>query len=52
MCMILSHLWLQLIYDFKDGEGSIGLVALYPENISKADKTKFKKIGVKIPAIT
>ena len=42
----------QLIYDFKDGEASLGLISLHPEKLLEKDKMKFKKIGVKIPSMT
>jgi len=40
-----------LIYDFKDGGGSLGLISLHPDAIPKEDKSKFEKIGVEIPSI-
>lgn len=40
----------QLIYDFKDGGGSLGLISLHPEKLSEEDKQKFLKIGVSIPS--
>lgn len=42
---------LQLIYDFKDGGGTFGLLSLHPEEIVSEDKEKFKKIGVDIPSM-
>lgn len=41
----------QLIYDFKDGGGSFGLMSLHPDQIPKEDKERFKKIGVEIPSM-
>ena len=41
----------QLIYDFKDGGGSLGLISLHPDQLSEEDKLKFKKIGVNIPSM-
>lgn len=41
----------QLIYDFKDGGGSFGLISLHPEKLSEQDRMKFKKIGVEIPSM-
>jgi len=42
---------LQLIYDFKDGGGSLGLISFLPDEISEEDKFKFLKIGVEIPSM-
>ena len=39
----------QLIYDFKDGGGTFGLMSLHPDEILPEDKEKFRKIGVQIP---
>ena len=39
----------QLIYDFTDGGGSIGLISLFPEDLPKEDISKFTKIGVQVP---
>ena len=41
----------QLVYDFKDGGGSLGLISLHPDKLLDQDKMKFKKIGVKIPSM-
>lgn len=41
----------QLIYDFRDGGGSFGLLSLRPEHLPDKDKTKFERIGVKIPSM-
>ena len=41
----------QLIYDFKDGEGSLGLISLHPDQLPEEEMMKFKKIGVKIPSM-
>ena len=52
-CSLYTHthpLLLQLIYDFKDGGASLGLISLHPEKLSEEDKMKLKKIGVKIPS--
>ena len=43
---------MQLIYDFKDGGASLGLITLHPEKLPEADKAKFSRIGVKIPSMT
>lgn len=43
---------LQLIYDFKDGGASLGLISLHPSQLREAEKAKFRKIGVKIPSMT
>jgi len=40
-----------LIYDFKDGGGSLGLISLLPDEIPEEDKLKFSKIGVEIPSM-
>jgi len=40
-----------LIYDFKDGGGSLGLISLLPDEIPEEDKSKFLKIGVEIPSM-
>lgn len=45
------YLHSQLIYDFKDGGGSFGLMSLHPEEIAADDKEKFRKIGVEIPSM-
>lgn len=42
---------MQLIYDFKDGGGSLGLISLHPEKLNDSDKRKFEKIGVDIPSM-
>ena len=47
-----TYLPLQLIYDFKDGGGSFGLISLHPDNIPEEDQSKFLKIGVEIPSMT
>ena len=44
-------LHLQLIYDFKDGGGTFGLMSLHPDKISDEDKKRFKKIGVQMPSM-
>jgi len=41
----------QLIYDFKDGGSTLGLISLHPESLPEHDKMKFKKIGVIIPSM-
>lgn len=38
----------QLIYDFKDGGGSLDLISLHADKISQADRAKFINIGVNI----
>ena len=47
----LSVIFLQLIYDFKDGGGSFGLITLNPEKVPEEDRVKFSKIGVLIPSM-
>ncbi len=42
---------IQLIYDFKDGGGSLDLISLLPDELSKQDKVKFSKIGVQISSM-
>ena len=42
---------MQLIYDFKDGGGSIGLILRSPGDISDDEKEAFKKIGIQIPTV-
>ncbi len=42
----------QLIYDFKDGGSSLGLISLHPDKLKEADTAKFKKIGVNVPSMT
>ena len=51
MSSIVSNIPFQLIYDFKDGGASFGLISLHPEQISDEDVTKFRKIGVEIPSM-
>ena len=41
----------QLVYDFKDGGGTLGLLSLHPDLIDKEEIEKFKKIGVNIPSM-
>ena len=41
----------QLIYDFKDGGASFGLISLHPEKLSKEEKQNFIDIGVVIPSM-
>lgn len=50
---LITHLFcpLQLIYDFKDGGGSLGLISLNPNGIPKEDISEFSKIGVEIPSM-
>jgi hypothetical protein len=40
----------QLIYDFKDGGLTLGLIFLRPDELSDEEKTNFEKIGVEIPS--
>jgi hypothetical protein len=52
----LKQNWLQkahqqLIYDFKDGGGSFGLLSLNPEKLPKEDRLKFEKIRVHMPSM-
>jgi len=42
----------QLIYDFKDGGASLGLISLHPDQLPDEDKRRFKNIGVKVPSMT
>ena len=42
---------IQLIYDFKDGCGSFGLISLHPEKLNDEDCSKFNLIGVEIPSM-
>ena len=50
MSTIISHHF-QLIYDFKDGAGSIGLITMHPDEIEDADKERFLNIGIEIPTM-
>ena len=50
--MILSlSFTLQLIYDFKDGGASLGLISLHPEKLPEEDTINFRNIGIKIPSM-
>ena len=58
MTGVLIELWInyicfcvQLIYDFKDGGGSIGLISLHPDNLSGVLRDSFERIGVEIPRL-
>ncbi len=42
---------LQLIYDFKDGGGSLGLISLLPDELPREDRERFIKIGVETPSM-
>ncbi len=42
----------QLIYDFRDGGASLGLISLHPDQLRGEDKVRFKRIGVEIPSMT
>ena len=42
---------LKLIYEFKDGGGSFGLLSLNPDELPSDDVVKFERIGVKIPSM-
>ena len=42
----------QLVYDFKDGGGTFGLLTLSPGDLEEKEKKKFEKIGVLIPSTT
>ena len=44
-------IYIQLIYDFKDGDGSLGLISLNPDLIPTEDEMKFRSIGVQIPSM-
>ena len=41
----------QLIYDFRDGGGTFGLISLHPDQISDEEIAKFRRIGVEIPSM-
>lgn len=47
--LCLTVICLQLIYDAKDGGGSLGLILLHPDKLPDDDKRKFLKIGAQIP---
>lgn len=50
-CSLSSYLFTpQLIYDFKDGGASIGLISLNPGQMEEEEKDKFERIGIKIPS--
>ena len=51
MFYILVHIYIQLIYDFKDKGSSIGLITLLPDDIPPEDKEQFSKMGVEIPSM-
>ena len=40
---------LQLIYEVKDGSGSIQLLTLYPEQLNENMTKKFEALGIEIP---
>ena len=40
--------FLQLIYDFRDGGGSFGLLTLHPDQLSEEDRQKFTRIGFQL----
>ena len=40
--------FLQLIYDFRDGGGSFGLLTLRPDQLREEDRQKFTKIGFQL----
>lgn len=42
----------QLIYDFKEGGASLGLISLHPDQLPPKDKLRFQRIGVNIPSMT
>ena len=48
--LMLQFFLFQLIYDFKDGGGSLGLISLLPDDIPEDVKSKFLRIGVDIPS--
>lgn len=50
-CRYMLLIVFQLIYDFKDGGASFGLISLLPDEIPEEDKSKFLKIGVEIPSM-
>ena len=47
----LLTFFLQLIYDFKDGGSSLGLISLHPDKLKEGDTAKFKEIGVNVPSM-
>ena len=51
LCKYLFVLPLQLIYDFRDGGGSFGLLSLHPDKLPDQQRTKFQKIGVRVPSM-
>ena len=48
--LLLFFSCLQLIYDFRDGGGSFGMLSLRPEMLSNEVRANFKKIGFKLPS--
>ena len=42
---------LQLIYDIRDGGGSLDLITLHADKVLQVDRDKFKNIGVNIPSM-
>ena len=42
---------MQLIYDFKDGGGSLGVLSLNPDQLDKEEKENFTKLGIDIPSM-
>ena len=46
----LNIFGLQLIYDFKEGEGTFGLLAANPQDISPEKKKIFQSLGFDIPS--
>ena len=45
-----SNSFSQLIYDFKDGGGSFGLLSLRPEQLSDEERSNFERIGFQLPS--
>ena len=48
VCTSSLSLSLQLIYDFRDGGGSFGLLSLHLENLPEENRKKYKKIGFEL----
>ena len=48
MTLILS---MQLIYDFKDGGGSFGVLSLNPDHLNEEEKENFTILGIEIPSM-
>ena len=42
---------MQLIYDFKDGGGTLGVLSLNPGQLHEEEKEQFTKLGIQIPSM-